>query len=133
MGKAREVIRVMDELAGDPIGSAGDLKSGQNVIFRKDHPNAGMLGIIIGPTKGQDGHVDLKVGKATRVGIPIADLLTVTSPGSGIGDAGKATGGTPVANNGAQAGTPATTGQYTGDAGKFGRNLSPSPYGGEKA
>lgn len=126
MSKARYVIDVMNslqELAGDPVRSASDLKSGQNVIFKQGHPNAGLLGIIIGPTPGEAEKVDLKIGKQTSVGIPVADLLLVTSPGSGIGaPQGKG-------DSGAAVGSPVgKVVPNAGDAGRYGANGSPSPY-----
>lgn len=92
MSKAKHVLDVMktiQEVDGKPISNAADLKSGQNVIFKQGTPHAGLLGIVIGPTPGEPGKVDLKVGKQTSIGVSVGDLLWVSSPGSGIGVRGK--------------------------------------------
>lgn len=123
MSKASDVLKIMNELAGDSIGSAADLKSGQNVIFKQGHPNAGLLGIIIGPTPGEPGKVDLKVGKQTSVGIDIGDLLKVTSPGSGIGPA------TGKGDSGSAVGSPISAKMPSSDAGRYGKNGSPGNAG----
>lgn len=120
MSKAKKVIDMMCELAGEPIKDPAGLKSGTNVLFKQGHPNAGLKGIIIGVTPGKPGHLDLKIGRQTSIGIDAGDLLLDTSPGSGIGPA------TGKGDSGSAVGSPANPKvPGAGDAGRYGKNGSP--------
>lgn len=117
MSKASNVIKVMNELSGSPIGSIKDLKLGANVIYKAGHPLQGMLGIVLN-MKADAGTVDLKIGRATRVAVPISDLLSVASPGAGIGSPNKGDAGNTVSGG---SGVADTNPSNAGDVGQFGR------------
>ena len=72
MGKAEEVIKLMDEVIGTPVKNVDQLSMGKTVIFKPGHAFAGLIARVV---RAKDGKADVKIGKALRVDIPISDLM----------------------------------------------------------
>lgn len=68
-----QVIDSVNEMVAKPA-SAANLKSGDNVIYKKEHKNGGMMGSVV-MVRGDK--VDLKLGKATMIDVPVSDLMYV--------------------------------------------------------
>lgn len=82
MSLAKKAIKVLEQVQGSSIGSVGDLKSGDWVIYKDGHPLAGTTGIVI-ETHPDASTIDMKVGKATKMGVPASDLMSIPTPGGG--------------------------------------------------
>lgn len=76
MSKAKTVIKMMTEASAREITGPGDVKAGDQVMFKKGTPYEGMVGFIV-QIRPDSGKVDLKFGKATRMDVPLSDLLKV--------------------------------------------------------
>lgn len=77
---AKQIIRIMEQLettptAGREIQSLDDVDVGATVMFKKGTTLEGVVGLVL--NKREPNSVDLKIGKATKVDIPISDLLLV--------------------------------------------------------
>lgn len=62
------------EPEGSNVGSADSLKPMDNVTFKKGTEHEGQLARVVDVNKGQNT-VNLKMGSATLVDIPVSDLL----------------------------------------------------------
>jgi hypothetical protein len=58
------------------IGSMSNIKEGDEVKYKAGHRDEGMVGRVAG-LHPERNMVDLKVGNATRVDVPISDLLRI--------------------------------------------------------
>lgn len=72
-----QVVTMMDEALAKPIGSAKDLKAGDNVMYKDGTDCAGMVGYIV-QIRPESGKVDLKFGKATRMDVDVSQLLLLS-------------------------------------------------------
>lgn len=74
---ADKLINTVHEMVSKPMPAIGDLKGAETVIFKKDHKEcAGMMGAVINIRK-ESGTVDVKVGNANRLEVPLTDLELV--------------------------------------------------------
>lgn len=69
--KAKQISMMMDEAMTSPLSSA-NAKSGMQVMYKPGTEFEGMVGFLVN-VKGDK--VDLKLGKSTRVDVPMSDLL----------------------------------------------------------
>jgi len=76
--EAKRVLRVLEQLdpkrIGTPISDIEDVDVGDVVQYKKGTELEGTIGLVVNKHKDS---VDLKVGKATKIEVPISDLEKV--------------------------------------------------------
>ena len=71
-----QVIDHVNEMVAKPIGGIDSIKAGDVVIFKKEHACGDMMGAIIGIHK-ERSTVDVKVGNANKIDVPLSDLMAI--------------------------------------------------------
>ena len=77
MSKATKVIDKMIEQSTKPIGNVKDLEDNANLIFKSDHKELSNVPCRLINRNEEDQTVDVKVGSANKIGVPVAALLWV--------------------------------------------------------
>ena len=79
MNLVNKVEQLTNEANLKAITSIDMVKEGDQVMFKKGTAYAGMAGFIV--NKHADS-VDLKFGKATRMEVPLSDLMLIDNNGN---------------------------------------------------